>query len=171
MPGELDIFREPPGDLIEERKKRLVPLSRRITRDEMLNVFTPKQAVRNPAKFVGRQQPLEQIIDALLTKGADILVFGERGCGKSSMAHMLQDVAAGHTELLDYYGLREQLQRRGLLANLISNKQRPYNVIWVDGFNKPLDDVIRAILTRRADNLYGPGMLAYFPREADQEEI
>jgi len=91
----------------------------------MLNVFTPKEAIRSPAKFVGRQKALESMIDGLLTRGADIAVFGERGCGKSSLAHMLQHVASGNTELLDYYGLREQLERRGLLAALIFDAVAP----------------------------------------------
>jgi hypothetical protein len=83
----------------------------------------------------------------------------------------LHDIARGEFELLDYYGLREYLERKGYLWGLIGSSRKKFNVIWVDGFSKPLDEVIRMILTRRRENIYGPGLLAYLPREADQIEI
>jgi Cdc6-like AAA superfamily ATPase len=145
------------------------------TREDFLNVFTPASPINTPAKFVGRQKQLEEMITALLSKGADLIVYGERGCGKSSLAYMLHAVAQGDFELLDYYNLRERLENRGFLPWLMGTDKKSFNVIWVNGFGKRLDEVIHSILTRRRERLgsriYGAGLLSYLPSEADQIEV
>jgi ABC-type dipeptide/oligopeptide/nickel transport system ATPase component len=160
---------------IGPRLSGLRQISRRSTREDLLNVFTPNEPIKNPSKFVGRQQALEAMINTLLTQGAHAAVFGERGCGKSSLATMLFSVAQGKLDILDYYGLRQGLERRGFLSFLIGSRPKKFTTIWVDGFNKTVDEVIHAILTRRTERFdggtYGPGLLAYLPTEADQIEV
>jgi len=156
---------------LEKRAKNLNKINRRSTREEVLNVFAPNAFVMTPAKFAGRQQPLEHMIDALLAEGADLIVYGERGCGKSSLVYMLHSIARGDFEILDYYGLREHLEKKGFLSWVMGPSHKKFNVIWVNGFKKTLDEVIRSILTRRREGIYGPGLLAYLEKEADQIEI
>ncbi|MCP4142947.1 MAG: hypothetical protein GY755_22105 [Chloroflexi bacterium] len=98
------------------RTKNLKRVNSHSTREDVLNVFTPNAAVKNPAKFAGRKLPLESMINALLSEGADLVVFGERGCGKSSLAYMLHNIAKGNLELLDYYELRSYLEKKGFLS-------------------------------------------------------
>jgi len=146
-------------------------IKRGSTQEEVSNVFTPNSAVTVPAKFAGREEPLEEMINFLLTEGADLIIFGERGAGKSSIAQMLHSIAKGDLELLSYYGLREQLERKGFWSWLTGPTRKEYNVIWVDGFGRPIDEVLRSILLRRADGVSGPGLLSYLPKEADQVEV
>lgn len=112
---------------------------------------------------------VEQITSALLSPDADIIVFGERGTGKTSLAHMLQAVAAGEYQLLDYYGLRRHLESKGKIP--LTRTRATFTVIWVPGFGQSLDDVIYSAPTRRADSRHGPGLLYYLEDEASQIEI
>jgi hypothetical protein len=141
------------------------------TREDILNLFTPNSPITSPIKFAGRAKPLEEVTDALMTKGADIILFGERGGGKSSLANMLHGIATGHLELLDYYDLRERLERKyhGWLRSITDRKQ--FNVIWVNGGGRTINEVINLVLTRRREKEFGPGLLYYLPTEADQTEI
>lgn len=141
------------------------------TREDILNLFTPTSPITSPMKFAGRAKPLEDVTDALMTKGADIILFGERGCGKSSLANMLHGIATGHLELLDYYDLRERLERKyhGWFRSITERKQ--FNVIWVNGGGRTLNEVMNLVLTRRRENEFGPGLLFYLPTEADQTEV
>jgi len=88
---------------------------------------------------------------------------------------MLHAVAQGDFELLDYYNLRKRLESRGFLSWLVGPDRKSFNVIWVNGFGKRLDEVIHSILTRRRERhdnrLYGAGLLSYLSSEADQIEV
>jgi hypothetical protein len=159
---------------LRRRTSALRQITRRSTREDLLNVFTPNSVVTTAAKFAGRERALEALINALLTEGAHAVVFGERGSGKSSLAAMFHNVAQGQLDILDYYGLRQSLERRGWLSFLVGPEPKTFNVIWVDGFGKTVDEVIHAILTRRPESgalERGPGLLAYLGAEADQVEV
>jgi len=84
---------------------------------------------------------------------------------------MLHNIAKGDFEILDYYGLRDHLEKKGFLSWLIGPKRKKFNVIWVDGFQRSIDDIINAVLTRRREGEYGPGLLYYLPTEAAQIEV
>jgi hypothetical protein len=160
---------------ITRRISGLTQVSRRSNLEDLSNIFTPNDPIKNPSKFAGRESALEALINTLLTQGAHAVVFGERGCGKSSLATMLYNVAQGKVDILDYYGLRQRLERRGRLSWLVGPSRKKFNAIWVDGFQKTLDEVIHAILTRRAEQSregqLGAGLLSYLPTEADQIEV
>lgn len=64
------------------------------------NPFTPQDPVINPEKFAGRGQIILNAIDALFNH-KNIIITGERGIGKSSVAYQLSYLAAGETELLN----------------------------------------------------------------------
>src|SRR5664280_1179911 len=153
------------------RLKDLEPLRRRRTLglQDLMGVFTPTSAISDPVKFAGRQSQVEQVTDALLSRDADLIVFGERGNGKTSLAHMTHAIAAGEYQILDYYGLRRHLESKGLIP--FTKERTTFTTIWVDGYEKPVDEVIYAALTRREDSRHGPGLLAYIPNVASQVEI
>jgi ABC-type oligopeptide transport system ATPase subunit len=145
------------------------------TRDDVLNVFTPNSPITSPTKFAGREKQIEDLLNALSSKGADLIIIGERGCGKTSLGYMLHDIAQGKLEILEYYGLKQHLEKKGFLklfiTDLFDKKKNKFNVIWVDAFRRTVDEVINAVLTRRRDRDFGAGLLSYIPNEADQIEI
>ncbi len=156
------------------RQRDLAQLRRRPALQSLLNVFTPNNPISEAARFAGRSRQLEEVADALLTRGADLIIFGERGSGKSSLARMLHSIATGEYQVLDYYGLREHLERKGKILGVTApwaTERKTFTTIWVDGFGKSVDEVIHAALTRRKDDRFGPGLLAYLPTESDQIEV
>ena len=64
------------------------------------NPFTPQEPVIDPNKFAGRGEPLRNAVDALFNN-KNIIVTGERGIGKSSVAYQLIYMAQGDTALID----------------------------------------------------------------------
>lgn len=158
-------------DSMRLRGKDLDSLTRhrRLSLRDLLNVFTPTSAIADPVKFAGRKEQVEQVTTALLSPDADLVIFGERGAGKTSLAHMMHAIATGHYQLLDYYGLRQHLERKGFFP--FTKERKTFTVIWVDGFAKTVDQVIHAVLTRKPDGRCGPGLLAYLPSEASQIEV
>lgn len=153
------------------RLRDLEPLRRRrtLSLQDLMGVFTPTSAIADPVKFAGREKQVELVTDALISPDADLIVFGERGNGKTSLAHMIHAIAAGEYQILDYYGLRKHLESKGFFP--FTKERTTFTTIWVDGFGKSIDEVIHAILTRRADDRHGPGLMAYIPNEATQVEI
>jgi len=44
------------NSFLERRIKNLKKISKSSTREDIINVFTPKISIKNPAKFVGRSK-------------------------------------------------------------------------------------------------------------------
>src|SRR5688572_1417854 len=52
-------------------------------------VFTPNSPIDEKALFSGRKDQVRQIIDAIGQKGLHVILYGERGVGKTSLANVL----------------------------------------------------------------------------------
>lgn len=65
---------------------------------DYFNVFTPDRAVASIEKFAGRQRELDKLSDALQSEGTSLVLYGNRGVGKSSLARQLEGLAAGSAE-------------------------------------------------------------------------
>lgn len=68
---------------------------------DIRNVFTPALAIGDVARFAGRQSQLEHVADALQSDGTQIVIFGNRGVGKSSLARQLEAMARGDMDVID----------------------------------------------------------------------
>ncbi|CAA2161122.1 hypothetical protein MBRA_06282 [Methylobacterium brachiatum] len=73
---------------------------------DILNVFTPALAIGDPARFAGRQGQLDAVSIALLSEGTQIVIYGNRGVGKSSLALQLAGIAQGDQTILDRLNLK-----------------------------------------------------------------
>ena len=64
------------------------------------NTFFPNQHIEDPKWFAGRKADIEKALMALCRIGSSIIVYGERGVGKSSFTQMIKLLATGTPHLL-----------------------------------------------------------------------
>jgi CspA family cold shock protein len=70
------------------------------------NPFTPQDPIKIPSKFAGRKNETIAAIRYLFFDGANILIEGPRGIGKSSFAHQILQTQKGNNELLERHGIK-----------------------------------------------------------------
>ncbi len=68
---------------------------------DIQNVFTPALAISSADRFAGRQEQLDHISQALQSDGTQIVIYGNRGVGKSSLARQLEGLARGDMTVID----------------------------------------------------------------------
>lgn len=64
------------------------------------NPFTPQEPVIDPNKFAGRGEAIKNAVDALFNH-KNIIITGERGIGKSSLAFQLAYLCEGEKTLFE----------------------------------------------------------------------
>ena len=64
-------------------------------RADIQNAFTPGYAIEDADRFAGRQEQLERVSLTLPSRGAQIVIYGNRGVGKSLLARQLAGLAHG----------------------------------------------------------------------------
>jgi Cdc6-like AAA superfamily ATPase len=65
------------------------------------NVFTPAKEVQDIERFAGRERELNELADALQAEGAQLVLYGQRGIGKSSLSRILSKMAVNDPEVID----------------------------------------------------------------------
>jgi hypothetical protein len=63
------------------------------TRVALRSVFTPAQPVTERRLFAGRIKVLSRLIEIIEDRLSHVVIFGERGIGKTSLLHILSDLA------------------------------------------------------------------------------
>lgn len=66
------------------------------------DIFTPTQPVTQRARFAGRLAVLSKLISTIEEQRSHVVVYGERGIGKTSLMHILADVARESHYLVVY---------------------------------------------------------------------
>src|SRR5437879_2616109 len=66
---------------------------RRIAR--LSQVFTPARPVNKADLFAGRDEQISNCVSAIFQEGLHIVVYGERGVGKTSLANVLPEIVHG----------------------------------------------------------------------------
>ncbi|WP_443345533.1 hypothetical protein [Corynebacterium variabile] len=56
--------------------------------------FTPGRPVSQLDNFAGRRAELEEIVEAIQTDGATVIIYGERGVGKTSLSDVVEEFAS-----------------------------------------------------------------------------
>jgi len=69
-------------------KSRLLPDDASAKRFEANSLFTPSTPIAIAELFAGRQHQASKVVDAIGERGRHVILFGERGVGKSSMAQI-----------------------------------------------------------------------------------
>src|ERR1700761_6105651 len=62
-------------------------------RMKLLEYFTPSQPVSDRKRFAGRSDVLSSVIRAIEEQRLHVVVYGERGLGKTSVMHVLTQAA------------------------------------------------------------------------------
>lgn len=74
------------------------------------NAFTPAKEVQDIDRFAGRRELLDALSNALQSEGAQIVLYGQRGIGKSSLARVLAQLATSDKTALER--LKEKPHRK-----------------------------------------------------------
>lgn len=77
-------------------------------RADIQNVFTPALAIGRSDRFAGRQEQLDRLGMALQSQGTQIVIYGNRGVGKSSLARQLEGLARGDMSVIDRLRIKPQ---------------------------------------------------------------
>lgn len=81
---------------------KLDPLRSRLRR-----AFTPSQPVSDVRMFAGRRELLLALIRAIEEEQMHVVIFGDRGIGKTSMLHVLSQLAREARYIVRYYSCSE----------------------------------------------------------------
>ncbi|MET4780168.1 ATP-binding protein [Glaciihabitans sp. UYNi722] len=67
---------------------------KKIAESGIRNIFTPHQPIAESDLLFGREAEVRSLIETLNTPGQHVLLYGERGVGKSSIANVTSSVVS-----------------------------------------------------------------------------
>ncbi|WP_375291698.1 AAA family ATPase [Qipengyuania sp.] len=73
------------------------------------DAFTPSQPVNERAMFAGRRHLLEDLIVAIEDQRLHFVLYGDRGIGKTSILHVLSDIASDADYLVCYISCGDRM--------------------------------------------------------------
>jgi hypothetical protein len=74
---------------------------------DLHSLFFHGQHIEDPKWFAGRKLDIERALKSLSSPGSSMVVFGERGVGKSSFLEMVKQIAVGNSHLLFKHSLHK----------------------------------------------------------------
>ena len=75
--------------------------------------FSPARSIQSPNLFVGRIQEIKDCASALLNEASFIVIYGQRGVGKSSIGHQLKLIAEGDLTLARMFAFDQLIPKNG----------------------------------------------------------
>ncbi len=103
------------------------------------DTFTPGDVINDPERFAGRVYDIERALSTLRRKGCSLMVYGERGVGKSSFANMIKKIALGDTYLIEKHGLQDMYNENKCVYRVAE--------ISCDENTKSVEDVLQRLIT------------------------
>lgn len=89
-------------------------------------VFSPAAPINRRDLFAGRLSQLQRVFDAVSSRGQHVVIFGERGVGKTSLANIVKDVAS-----------RKQSDGSSLsIVKINCSKDDSFSTVWVKAFSE-----------------------------------
>lgn len=113
--------------------------------------------IRDPDRFVGREDLIRDCVKALNTPNGLIAVYGKRGVGKSSLLRQIQQIALGN------YGL----VKRAKLGHIIPRRTRSYLTVYYtcDSIIKGAPDLLSRLCNDQHEE---DGLLRLVPDEGKE---
>lgn len=71
------------------------------------SAFTPSRPIQNPTMLAGRREVLRTLIRSIEDQQFHVIVYGERGIGKTSLLHILSQIATDARYLVRYASCSE----------------------------------------------------------------
>ena len=129
----------------------MTPESAKLTRITRLNkVFTPSTPIGRRAAFAGRFDQIMQITGAVSQPGRHIVLYGERGVGKTSLANILSELLIPTESSFREYAVRVNCSVddsfRSVWTRILGELQVPVPENWSYGVPSP--DEIRQLLAK-----------------------
>ncbi|MFT2692236.1 AAA family ATPase [Clavibacter zhangzhiyongii] len=93
---------------------------KKIAESGIRNIFTPHQPISDTDLLFGRRDEVQSLVQTLNTPGQHVLLYGERGVGKSSLANIVADMltvlveTTVHTKRCDQSDTFESIMRNSL---------------------------------------------------------
>jgi AAA domain len=91
--GDVSAFPRFRVSILGEASMRAESEAMEQTRIALRTVFTPAQPVTDRRMFAGRIKVLSRLIEIIEDRLSHVVIFGERGIGKTSLLHILSDLA------------------------------------------------------------------------------
>ena len=123
---------------VDYRFSRGNGLTAKPTLVEIENAFQPAQEVTAADRFAGRSEAVREAYLALLSKGSNLAIVGNRGIGKTSLARQVENLGGGDNTLLQrlelgsehkndfltiYYACGSEIENvNDLLRTLLTNR-------------------------------------------------
>jgi Cdc6-like AAA superfamily ATPase len=83
-------------------------MTKRPTIDQVENAFQPAREITDADRFAGRKDAISDAYHALLSKGSNLAIVGNRGIGKTSLARQVINIGTGKTSLLEKLALKHE---------------------------------------------------------------
>ena len=103
--ADLPSFRNPASRIARRFGGSVAQDARALIRD----AFTPSQPVNDRAMFAGRRALLEELIVAIEDQRLHFVLYGDRGIGKTSILHVLSDLAVDADYLVCYISCGDRM--------------------------------------------------------------
>ncbi len=81
--------------------------------------FTPTRPKQEGSHFAGRQRQIERIVAAIEEERAHVVIFGERGTGKTSLANVIGGLAAKSGYIVQRFACSSEVTFEDLFQNLL----------------------------------------------------
>jgi len=84
------------------------------------DTFSPGQEIVDPVMFAGRKADIERAVQALSRAGSCLLIYGDRGVGKTSFVEMIKLIAQGNVDLLYRHKLHKKYPTEKIRYKVVS---------------------------------------------------
>jgi hypothetical protein len=94
-------------------------------------VFLPRTPINNKELFAGRWDELTSVADCVNQAGLHVVIYGERGVGKTSLANVIDPTICA----LDHFGKDNEFVPERIIVKTVTTTGDTFSSIWVKLFH------------------------------------